>query len=331
MPLGRMPLARLPARGEHVDFRCVYRERSIAPLSILAKLLKTFRLRARYRLHRSFTNSSSRRSFEASRSPLGAAQERALEALRSGGLATVSFSELVGDDRLWEELAGDVRSFVAGAERRVSKGKGAPRRKEDFIIRANAKKASLAADSAWIRYATSEQVLGVVNAYLGLWSKLTYVDKWYTAPSPQDADRIASQRWHRDHIDLNIVKVFTYFSDVDRDAGALEYVRGSAAGGRYGHLWPWRPASEEDYPPQKQLEGEVADADKVAAVGSPGTIVFVNTAGFHRGGFAVKPRVTSIFTYVSPAALATPLAQRRFTVVDGAGTALSPEARFAIG
>ena len=299
-------------------------------MSSLAKTLKTSRLRASYRLHRSLTNSSSRRSFEASRPSLRDAQELALEALRSGGLATVSFSELVGDDRLWEELAADVRSFAADAETRVPTGSGAAQRKEDFIIRANGKKASLAADSAWIRYATSAQVLGVVNAYLGLWSKLTYVDKWYTAPSPQEADRIGSQRWHRDHIDLNIVKVFTYFSDVDRDAGALEYVRGSAAGGRYGHLWPWRPASGENYPPQKQLEGEVADEDKVAAIGSPGTIVFVDTAGFHRGGFAVKPRVTSIFTYVSPAAVATPLTQRRFSVVDGAEAALSPEARFAI-
>jgi hypothetical protein len=69
----------------------------------------------------------------------------------------------------------------------------------------------------------------------------------------------------------------------------------------------------------------------VAATGAPGTTVFVDTAGFHRGGFAVKPRITSIFTYVSPAAVATPLTRRRFTVVDGAQAAHSPEASFAIG
>jgi len=158
------------------------------------------------------------------------------------------------------------------------------------------------------------------------------VDNWYTAPSPQEADRIASQRWHRDHIDRNIVKVFTYFSDVDAEAGATEYVRGSAAGGRHGDVWPWRPDEEsgDQYPPTEELERRIPESDRVRAEGPVGTVVLCDTGGFHRGGFARKPRVTANFTYVSPAALASALTKRRFELPDALPQALSPAARFAL-
>ena len=46
-----------------------------------------------------------------------------------------------------------------------------------------------------------------------------------------------------------------------------------------------------------------------------GTMIFCNTSGFHRGGFATgKPRVLATFTYASPAALKS-LSDRNFTLV----------------
>lgn len=300
-------------------------------LPSLAKTIERSRLRASYRLHRSLTNASSRRAFESNRPALDGARQEVLEGLRRQGIATVSFSDLVGDQELWAQLEREMGSFVADAEEKVARADtDGERKKEDFIIRGGAsRKRPLAAEDPWLRYAVSDPVLGIANAYLGLQSKLTYLDKWYTAPSPPDAGRVGSQRWHRDPIDRRIVKVFTYFSDVDRDAGAMEYVRGSAAGGPYGDLWPWRPRSGERYPPDGELERQVPERDRVVAEGLRGTVVFVDTAGFHRGGYAVEPRVTSIFTYVSPASLATSLAKRRYALADGAAERLSPPARFA--
>ncbi|HSI98275.1 MAG TPA: hypothetical protein VK926_07925, partial [Gaiellaceae bacterium] len=49
--------------------------------------------------------------------------------------------------------------------------------------------------------------------------------------------------------------------------------------------------------------------------GQKGTLLFCNTAGFHRGGFATaRPRVLATATYSSPASLAS-LTERsyRFT------------------
>lgn len=185
----------------------------------------------------------------------------------------------------------------------------------------------------FLRYALSDQLLASSNSYLGLQSKLIYADKWYTVPIPENAERVKSQRWHRDHIDPHIVKVFTYFSDVDADAGPLEYVRGSAADGPYGDLWAWsaegRPA--DHYPPDGELERLVPPSACLGTEGPAGTIVLCDTGGFHRGGFGDKPRITSNFTYVSPASLAASRSKRRFEVDEEEMPGeLSPAARFAL-
>jgi Phytanoyl-CoA dioxygenase (PhyH) len=300
-------------------------------VSGLGKTLERSRFRARYELNRSLRNGASRRAFRAQASELDVPQRAALHALRRDGLAIVAFAELIGDDALWQQLAEGVRTFVAAAEQQIRERGGRFERKDDFIVRRKALMGATPPSEA-LRYALSDQLLGVVNAYLGMRSKLTYMDNWYTAPSPPQADRIASQRWHRDHIDRHIVKVFTYFSDVDAEAGATEYVKGSAAGGRHGDLWPWRPEDEsgDQYPPSEELERRISESDRVAAEGPVGTVVLCDTGGFHRGGFARKPRVTANFTYVSPAALASHLTKRRFELPDPLPEGLSPAARFAL-
>jgi hypothetical protein len=300
-------------------------------VSGLGKTLERSRFRARYQLNRSLRNGASRRAFRAQAPQLTAPQQAALDDLRRDGLAIVPFSQLIGDEGLWAQLSEGVRSFAAAAEEHLRERTGGVRQKDAFIVRRKTLIGATPPPEA-LRYALSDQLLGVINAYLGMRSKLTYVDNWYTAPSPQDADRVASQRWHRDHIDPNIVKVFTYFSDVDAEAGATEYVRGSAAGGRHGDLWPWRPDDEsgDQYPPTDELERRIPASDRVIAEGPVGTVVLCDTGGFHRGGFARRPRVTSNFTYVSPASLASELTKRRFEVPDPLPDGLSPAARFAL-
>ena len=280
-------------------------------------------------------------------------QQDALEALQRDGLAIVPFAELIGDEQLWTQLADEAAGFAGtvedrlnsdddlGAGRRTKAGKkagkkgrkdrrGEPGRrktkKTDFILRSSAIEGA-APSPTMLRYALSDQLLGIGNAYLGLRAKLTYVDKWYTVPSPPDADRTKSQRWHRDHIDPHILKVFTYFTDVDEDAGAIEYVTGSAPGGPYGDLWS---AKEDHYPPDGDFERLIPRSARRRAEGPTGTVVLCDTGGFHRGGFARRPRITANFTYVSPAALADGRTDRRFELGDELPHALSAAGRFAL-
>jgi hypothetical protein len=171
----------------------------------------------------------------------------------------------------------------------------------------------------------SPEILGVVNAYRGTLTRLHDFDHWYTVPNP-DAGRSASQRWHRDGWEDHIVKVFTYFNDVDAEAGPFEYVLGSPTGGRYGELWPWE--DKEVYPPDGEVEASVAAEDIRSMTGPARTIVFCDTSGFHRGGFArSRPRILSYHTYLSDEAQQRH--RRKFDIDVPEG--LAEDVRYALG
>jgi hypothetical protein len=238
---------------------------------------------------------------------LNAVQQQALDALRTEGVAIVSFSDLFGDSAFWSELEADMRSFVQETERELP-GLSIDERKARFgtkwflVRRFRAKRGepqlAIPPDNPWLRLGIASELLDVVNAYRGQMMRLHDVDNWYTVPEGDETDRVLSQKWHRDGWEKHIVKVFTYFSDVDAGAGPLEYVRGSAEGGKYGSLWPWE--EEEVYPNQAEFTAAVDEPDCITLTGPPGTIVICDTSGFHRGGFAhSKPRILSYHTYLS--------------------------------
>jgi hypothetical protein len=256
-------------------------------------------------------------------------QQRVLDSLRSDGIALVAFDDLFADSALWDGVLADVAEFVRDVEGRLPE----LRAREDakaYIVRRFHTSTPFRLDHPLLRVGLSSRVLDVINAYRGELTELVGLDDWYTIPDPQGDERVASQQWHRDPWDNHIVKVFTYLSDVDEEAGPFEYVRGSAAGGRYGDLWPWIDAVEQGvYPPQEELIAAVDPADVLTATGPAGTMIVCNTSGFHRGGWAKsRPRVLSYQTYVSPQAKV----KKRFRVDwASAGDDLSPAARHAIG
>src|SRR5437899_1152655 len=101
---------------------------------------------------------------------------------------------------------------------------------------------------------------------------------------------------------------------------------GSAPGGPHGDAWPWRPLGE-NYPTEDELERRV-DGARVFT-GPTGTLLFCNTAGFHRGGFATeRPRVLATATYSSPASLAS-LTERSYSF-SGTLEGLDAPTRFAL-
>ena len=185
-------------------------------------------------------------------------------------------------------------------------------------------------DGPWLRLGTSGAILDVVNSYRGMWTKLVDMDQWYTAPFGADNKRVSSQNWHRDPEDLNVVKVFVYFNDVDEDAGPFQYVPGSVEGMRYGDLWPWHMTAK-NYPPSDEFARKIPETEYRSATGDSGTIIFCDTSGFHRGGFArSKVRLLSYFTYVSPAAALAGRAPRSFAVSRSPERDLPKRSKFAL-
>ena len=302
-----------------------------ARVNHVATALERRGVRATYAMHdRVLSNRSSRRRFSGSRPELDDVQQRILAELDADGYSLLTFAELfpAGDD--WHEIAAQSERFVAETEAALAGDREALRVRagKEFVVRLHSYGVELSLDDPWFRACASRRMLDLANSYLGLWSKLEYVDMWYSVPQPEDAARIASQRWHRDFNDKHLLKAFLYLVDVDEGTGPFQYVPGSAPGGRYGDAWPWRPLGE-NYPPEAELESRIPGDAVRTFTGPKGTLLFCNTAGFHRGGFATTaPRVLATATYSSPASLAA-LSERSYSFT-GSLDGLDPSARFAL-
>jgi Phytanoyl-CoA dioxygenase (PhyH) len=305
--------------------------RFAARVNHVATALERRGVRATYTLHdRVLSNRRSRRQFANDRPELDDVQRRIVSELDAQGFSLLTFGELFQDEDVWSRVENQAERFVSETKAALAGDREALRVRagKEFVVRSLSYGVELGLDDAWFRACAARRMLDVANTYLDLWSKLEYVDLWYSVPQPEDADRIASQRWHRDFNDRRLVKAFLYLVDVDEGNGPFQYVPGSAPGGPHGDAWPWRPLGE-NYPPEDELEQRIATEGARVFTGAKGTLLFCNTAGFHRGGFATtKPRVLATATYSSPASLAS-LTERSYRF-SGSLDELDAPTRFAL-
>jgi hypothetical protein len=297
----------------------------------VAKALETRGIRATYELHdRVLSNRASRRHFSSERPQLDDVQERIVSEVEAEGFSTLPFEELFTDGELWRDLEQQRERFVEQTEAELAAGGDQVRVREgkEFVVRLHSYGVEVGLDDPWFRAASSRRMLDVANAYLRMWSKLEYLDVWYSVPQPSSAERVSSQRWHRDYNDKHLLKAFLYLVDVDPEMGPFQYVPGSQPGGPYADEWGWRPLGE-NYPTEEELESRIPASAVHTFTAPRGTLILCNTAGFHRGGFSTtKPRVLATATYSSPASLAS-LTERSFTYA-GSLDELDAPTRFAL-
>ena len=305
--------------------------RFAARVNHVASALERRGIRATYELHdHVLSNRSSRRRFANDKPELDAAQQRVLDSLESEGYAVVPFGDLFPDPAEWAAIEEQGARFTAETEAGLVGDGGALRVREgkEFVVRQLSYGVEVGLDDAWFRACASRRLLDLANSYVGLWTKLEYVDLWYSVPQPEDAERVASQRWHRDFNDRRLLKAFLYLVDVDADMGPFEYVPGSAGAGPYSSIWPWRPLGD-NYPSQSEFEDRVPDASVRTFVAPKGTLIFCDTSGFHRGGLSwTNPRILATATYSSPASLAS-LTERSYRFA-GSPDSLDAVTRYAL-
>jgi hypothetical protein len=310
------------------------RTRFAARVHKVASALERRGIVATYELHdRLLANRGARRRLAHQPPALDSVQEGILSELRTEGYAVRPFSEVVPDPATWAELDREATRFIDETEAELARegegGESTLRRRpgKEFVVRKYAYDVQLPFDDPWLKLGLNKRLLDLANTYLGMWTKLEYVDVWYTPPG-DETERKSSQRWHRDFNDRHLLKAFLYLVDVDEATGPFEYVPRSAPGGELDHLWPWRPLGD-NYPPDDELAARI-EGKSVSFVAPKGTLIFCNTSGFHRGGFASgKPRTLATVTYSSPASLAS-LTERNYEArVDGSN-GLAPEQRYAL-
>jgi hypothetical protein len=262
-------------------------------------------------------NEQSRALFEYQRPQLNDVQQRVLKDLNESGIAFAKFGELVEDIECWNNLNREMMDFIKSdkVQTRIDSYQKEFDKafSKEYLVRQYEVSdcPTISINDPWVRVALDESLLNIVNSYLGLWSQLHYVDMWYTIPVNHERTFVGSQRWHRDPEDNRLIKVFLYFSEVDDVAGPLHYVRGSCRStGAYHNLWRWR-SKFVSYPPQEELEKTIKEHDRIICRGTAGTLVFCDTSGFHRGGYATQQsRALATWTYTSPASLSP----RRFDI-----------------
>jgi Phytanoyl-CoA dioxygenase (PhyH) len=288
-------------------------------------------IRATYELHdRVLSNRKSRRRFAHDTPQLDEVQRRIVSEVDAEGFSVLPFGELFPDQELWRDLERQRDRFVGLTEADLAAGgeKVRVRAGKEFVVRLHSYGVDVGLDDPWFRAVTSRRMLDVANAYLRMWSKLEYLDVWYSVPQPAEAERVSSQRWHRDYNDKHLLKAFLYLVDVDEKMGPFQYVPGSQPGGPYADAWGWTPLGE-NYPTEEELEEKIPASAVHAFTGPKATLIFCNTAGFHRGGFSTtNPRVLATVTYSSPASLAS-LTERSYRFA-GSLDELDAPTRFAL-
>ncbi|HST24917.1 MAG TPA: phytanoyl-CoA dioxygenase family protein [Gaiellaceae bacterium] len=285
-----------------------------------------------YKLHdRLLSNRRARALYTANRPSLDDTQRRLVQELLDQGFALVPFTDLFPED-MWQAIEQEGEEFVNATKAGLEGDAGELRKRagKDYLVRKYDVGGVIDLDNPWLTAATDRRLLDVANEYLQLWSKIEYLDMWYSLPVGENAERKASQIWHRDFDDSHLLKAFLYLSDVDATSGPFEYVPGSHPGGPYAGVHPWAPMGVG-----RISEPELAkfvSADEVKTFTAPrGSLILCNTSGLHRGGFAeANPRVLAAATYCSPASLHS-LTERNYSLAPGSSTSsLDPVVRFAL-
>ena len=235
-------------------------------------------------------------------------QERLVWELNATGLAICHFDDLFQNRELWRSLSAYVSEFASSDEVQSVIRK----RQQDFAEKKDVstvehyiitkysqdRKPVIMADNPLLNLALHPLVLDVVNSYLGLWSKLIYFDMWHTLPLNTDT-RFLLQRWHRDPEDRRKVRTFFYFSEVDR-IWCNGISLGQSVRRTLRKRVPVGRSARHTIPSRGRGGAAIPASQRLILQGPAGTLIFCDTAGFHRGGIAkTKPRILSTSAFVT--------------------------------
>jgi hypothetical protein len=230
--------------------------------------------------------------YRSTAAPLTPERARVIRELESNGVAITTLEDLGFPPDLLEKLQAYTESLRPNAS--VNK-------KKTFWLKLWDTIPVLDFHNPFVSVCLSPGILDVVNGYLGLFSKFYYYSLHITKPVLPGEEPRNSQNWHRDPEDKKMCKFFIYLNDVDEASGPFMYVQGSNIGGKWRGLYPQRPPAGR-YPPIGRIEEVVPKTDLRVCTGKAGTVIFADTSGFHKGGYATeKERIMFMAGYISKA------------------------------
>lgn len=270
------------------------------PLSIAADRIYARRMAPKFW---DSANQRARQLFAEATPTLNAAQVDALATLKNQGIYHTQVDSLLGPGFDFGAVQREAAAVIAApslqkqiAARRSRKGV------KWYVVRGFGFKPAQPVPPAVASFILHDTLLDLVNSYLGLASRLIYLDLWYNLPVRAGEPMVDSELWHRDGEDRNTLKLFLYLSDVDRTAGPIVYLRQTHPQGPFGALFPHKPPLGS-YPPAAALDAIRHAGQEQEIVGKAGTLVLYDGCGLHCGGRATETaRFVLVATFASDAA-----------------------------
>jgi len=228
--------------------------------------------------------------------PISGESQRVARELQRSGVALTSVESLLGSDEALRTLQDHVAR--ARVERATERDPLKP-----YLIELFGPRPEVSPDDALFSFALKPQVIGVAEAYARMKLRVQDMNVWINLPTGGGPTQ--SQRWHRDlPDDFDIIKCFVYLADVTPGAGPLQYIQ--ATNTVEGRRQSFR--SEFDGVGYRVADTDIESSfdpeQIVTAEGPAGTVVFADTRGMHRGGFALDTeRVVLQITYSSNASI----------------------------
>ncbi|MCX6350589.1 MAG: phytanoyl-CoA dioxygenase family protein, partial [Bacteroidetes bacterium] len=231
--------------------------------------------------------------------------KRIISDLRKNGIAFSHVEELVQNKNLLNELEETVFKY----EKENSANIDAKRQNSNDISNLGSKTfmhfllgetPTYDAKSVFARFANQDVIRKISEEYLRMKTEMRYYNVWHTLPTTTEARE--SQLWHRDREDLQMMKMFVYFNDVDEGAGPFNYAPGTHILGATQTEPEYSLENGTKRTNDSQMDKVVSKSKWVTALGNKGTIIFADTHGFHKGGLArTSDRLLYTCMYVSPA------------------------------
>lgn len=237
---------------------------------------------------------------------LSAECQRILRDVNENGIAMTSCEALLSDQSLYDELRSEIdvleKEFAPKIDvARARAGDAAAIGEKTFLFFLLGEKPQIDSESVFTRFALQKELLGVANAYLGLWSQLRYYNVWHTLANTGPARE--SQLWHRDRDDCLTLKVFLYLNDVGEGAGPFTYAKQTHPKGRNRSEPEFSLEGTVKRSTDAQMSGAAPRDTWCKAVGRRGTVIFADTRGYHKGGEArTDDRIMYTCMFLSPAA-----------------------------
>lgn len=198
-----------------------------------------------------------------------------------------------------EELFGKGALEALQKEAHILRDAAIPSTKKTFLLELLPRNPVLGSGSLFSKLTLGRNIVDTISAYIGVLPHFYLYTLNVTMPIKGEA--ISSQRWHRDPEDKKFCKMFIYLTDVDETAGPFMYVMKSNYGNKYRGMFPQRPPFGT-YPPDGAVENEIYATDLKVCTGKAGTVIFCDTSGLHKGGYATeKERIMFTAGYITNA------------------------------